>query len=84
MSMNNLGLVKRNIVRAERAAVGLTIDDGVVVVVPAAYAQAAADAAEGREANEAAKRGKLAVGVLGIDMYNMRGPLEKAWLKYID
>jgi 4-hydroxy-4-methyl-2-oxoglutarate aldolase len=57
--------------------------DGVVIV-PAAIAQQAADAAEAREANEGEKRAKLAKGVLGLDMYNMRGPLEKAGLKYID
>jgi len=59
-------------------------DDDGVVVVPAAVAQAVADAAEAREANEAEKRAKLAAGVLGLDMYNMRAPLEKAGLKYID
>jgi 4-hydroxy-4-methyl-2-oxoglutarate aldolase len=59
-------------------------DDDGVVIVPASMAMAAADAAEAREANEAEKRAKLAAGVLGLDMYNMRGPLEKAGLKYID
>jgi 4-hydroxy-4-methyl-2-oxoglutarate aldolase len=62
----------------------LVADDDGVVVVPAAIASQAADAAQAREANEAAKREKLAAGVLGLDMYHMRGPLEKAGLKYVD
>jgi len=59
-------------------------DDDGVVVVPAAIAAQVAAAAAAREANEEAKRLRLAAGELGLDIYDMRGKLAAAGLRYID
>jgi 4-hydroxy-4-methyl-2-oxoglutarate aldolase len=58
-------------------------DDGVVVIPRKLVADVAAKGQK-READELAKREKLGSGILGLDMYNMREPLEKAGLVYVD
>jgi 4-hydroxy-4-methyl-2-oxoglutarate aldolase len=58
-------------------------DDGVVVVRRKDAAEVATKG-EKRQTDEEGKRKQLASGALGLDMYNMREPLAKAGLIYVD
>ncbi len=58
-------------------------DDGVVVVEREDAADILKKSQE-REANEDAKRKRLAAGELGLDIYDMRGRLAEKGLNYID
>ncbi|MCQ3941712.1 MAG: 4-carboxy-4-hydroxy-2-oxoadipate aldolase/oxaloacetate decarboxylase [Alphaproteobacteria bacterium] len=62
----------------------IVADDDGVVVIPAKDAADVAQKGRKRVADEAGKREKLAAGALGLDIYNMREPLAKAGLTYVD
>jgi len=57
--------------------------DGVVVVPRERLAETVA-ASTKRDTNEKEKRRRLKEGVLGLDLYEMRGKLEAAGLTYLD
>jgi 4-hydroxy-4-methyl-2-oxoglutarate aldolase len=59
-------------------------DDDGVVVVRRKDAGEVATKGQKRQADEEGKRKLLASGALGLDMYNMREPLAKAGLIYLD
>lgn len=84
---NTLGCVNVPVVCAGQHVIPgdvVIADDDGVVIIPRRKAAATLEAARKREANEEEKRQKLASGVLGIDMYNMRPGLEAAGFTYLE
>src|SRR5262249_35990556 len=62
----------------------IVADDDGVVVVQREQAKTVLDAAQAREASEDSKRGRLAGGELGLDIYDMRGRLADKGVRYTD
>jgi 4-oxalomesaconate hydratase len=81
MTLDKVKVGRRD--EAERAAAALGAE--IEFFDAGDYPLCLADAkGEKRAADEDGKRKQLASGALGLDMYNMREPLAKAGLVYID
>jgi 4-hydroxy-4-methyl-2-oxoglutarate aldolase len=59
-------------------------DDDGIVIVPRSQAGEVLKASRARVLNEEEKRVRLAAGELSLDLYNLRAPLEKGGLRYVD
>lgn len=62
----------------------IVADDDGVVVVQHREVELVLDAGRRRVAKEQEIRERLAAGELGLDLYEMRAPLEQAGLRYVD